>query len=194
MLLDKSIHYHAMRGLDEPWKRGRPDIVHSTLLFAQDSPLFQSGLVEVYIHVRDGRVFRVSREARLPKNYERFRGLMSQLLEHGRVPPGQGEALVYKVSDSLEDFVERHGGLILLSEEGKRLTPLGVVALSAATRLPLGVGAFPTGDFRQATRALARHIVSLLGGRRLMAWGVVARLIYELERIYGWSVGGSRRE
>ncbi|MEB3860318.1 MAG: 16S rRNA methyltransferase, partial [Desulfurococcales archaeon] len=166
------------------WKRGRPDIVHATLLFAQDSPLFPSGLLELYLHVRDGRVFKVSSEARLPKNYERFRGLMSQLLEHGRVPPGQESALVYKVSDSLEEFARPYGGLILLSERGRSVSALGALALSMTTCLPLGVGAFPAGDFRLETLSLAKHVVSLLGGKKLMAWGVVARLVYELEKLY----------
>ena len=183
MLLDKAIHYNAMRRLEESWKRGRPDIVHTTILFVEDSPLFGSGLIELYIHTRDDRVFRVANEARLPKNYERFKGLMSQLLERGEVPPGAEKALVYKAYNSLEDFVAAHNGLILLSEEGRRLTPLSTIVLSTATCLPLGVGAFPAGDFRPKTKALAKHKVSLLGGRRLMAWGVVARLIYEYERI-----------
>ncbi|MCE4612353.1 MAG: 16S rRNA methyltransferase [Desulfurococcales archaeon] len=183
MLLDKSIHYDAMRRLEERWKRGRPDIVHTTVLFIEDSPLFGKGMIELYIHVRDGRVFRVSGEARLPKNYERFKGLMAQLLKKGKVPPDAEKALVYEAYDTLEKFVEDHGGLVLLSEEGRGLSPLSAVALSIATCLPLGVGAFPAGDFRPKTKALAKYKVSLLGGKKLMTWGVVARLIYEYEKL-----------
>jgi len=73
LILDKSLHYKAMRGLEKKWKRGRPDIIHICLLLATDTPLTRMGVLEVYFHVLDGRVFKVRSDTRLPRHLERFK-------------------------------------------------------------------------------------------------------------------------
>lgn len=183
MLLDKSLHYNAMASLAEKWRRGRPDIVHTSLLVLLDTPLAARGLLEVYVHVYDGRVFKVEADTRIPKNYERFRGLMSQLLEVGRVPP-EGRPLIYETHGSLEEFVRDKGGLILLWERGRPSTPEAVVVRGLYTGLPLGIGAFPRGDFKRSTIRLARERYRILGGTPLKAWGVAGRLLYAAERLF----------
>lgn len=188
VLLDKSIHYNAMASLPQKWKRGRPDIVHTTLLVVTESPLFAAGLIEVYIHVYDGRVFRLDNRVRLPKNYERFKGLMAQLLREGRVPP-EGDPLIYEAYDSLRGLVKDYGGLILLWEKGNPATPEYVVSRGLATGMPLGIGAFPKGDFKRSTLRKSREKYSILGGISLKTWGVAGRVVYAFERIYNarWS-------
>ena len=184
MLLDKSLHYHAMAGLSRKWKRGRPDIVHTTLLVLLESPLAREGLLEVYLHVIDGRVFAFRRGVRPPKNYERFRGLMAQLLRLGRVPP-EGEPLIYKVADHLADFTGRFGGLILMWERGRPARPSEVVVRAMATGLPVGIGAFPRGDFERSTLRKAVESYSIAGGRPLTAWEVACRLVVAGEELAG---------
>lgn len=182
LLLDKSLHYNAMEVLPQKWKRGRPDIVHTTLMVLQDTLLPQE-MLEVYIHVLDGRVFRLSPNVRLPKNYERFKGLMAQLLEEGQVPP-RGEPLVWVEYNSLGELA-REMGLILLWERGKARRPGEVVARALATGMSLGIGMFPRGDFKRSTLRKAVEAYSIAGGRPLKAWGVAGRLLYSAERILG---------
>ncbi|NOZ89360.1 MAG: 16S rRNA methyltransferase [Crenarchaeota archaeon] len=184
MLLDKTLHYHAMAALPQKWKRGRPDIVHTTLLLLQDSLLNQAGLLEVYIHVYDGRVFHVKPETRLPKHYERFRGLMAQLLREERVPP-TGEPLIYKVADSLREFVEKRGRLILLWERGSPAAPGEIAAEAMETGAPVGIGMFPRGDFKRSTLRKALKAYSIAGGRPLKAWTVAYKLLCAAEAIHG---------
>ena len=50
ILLDISLHYHAMKKLRDRHKRGRPDIVHVSLLEALSSPLNLEGKLEVIVH------------------------------------------------------------------------------------------------------------------------------------------------
>jgi len=185
LLLDKSLHYNAMAVLPQKWKRGRPDIVHVTLLNILDSPLAERGLIEVYVHVYDGRVFRVEPHTRLPKNYERFKGLMAQLLREGRVPPG-GDPLIYKAYDSLAGLVEEYGRLILLWERGEPASPPMVAARGLATGAPLGIGMFPRGDFRRSTLRKAGEYYSLYRGTPLKAWTVASRILAALEEMYGY--------
>ncbi len=182
-LLDKTYHYYAMARLEEKWKRGRPDIVHVTLLLLQDSLLNMHGHLEVYIHVRDGRVFRVEPETRIPKHLDRFKGLMAQLLIHDRVPPQGDKALIYRVYDSLEEFVKDFGGLILLWERGRKSTPEHAVSEALETGYPLGIGMFPRGDFSRKTLRLAKRKYSFYGGIPLKAWTVAYRLLCAAERI-----------
>jgi rRNA small subunit pseudouridine methyltransferase Nep1 len=184
MLLDKTLHYHAMHMLPQKWKRGRPDIVHTTLLVLQDSMLNMQGLLEVYIHVYDGRVFRVAPETRLPKNYDRFKGLMAQLLAAGKVPP-TGEPLIWLEANSLKEFVEKRGRIILLHEKGKPATTRSVAREALETGLPIGIGMFPRGDFKRSTLRKAAKSYSLAGGRPLKAWTVACRIVSAAEEEAG---------
>jgi rRNA small subunit pseudouridine methyltransferase Nep1 len=151
MLLDKTLHYHAMAQLPQKWKRGRPDIVHTTLLVLQDSLLNQAGRLRVYIHVYDGRVYHVNPETRIPKHYERFRGLIAQLLRENRVPP-DGKPLIQLEAETLREFTAKHGKILLLDEKGEPATTAQAVRLSLQTRHPIGIGMFPRGEFRNTTR------------------------------------------
>jgi len=72
VLLDRSYHHAAMKGLEHSEKRGRPDIVHFALLEALGSPLNREGLLEVYVHTIDDNVITVDPETRLPRNCNRF--------------------------------------------------------------------------------------------------------------------------
>ncbi len=181
LILDKSLHYNAMSMLSQKWKRGRPDILHVSLLVATDTPLREKGLLRIYFQSYDGRIFRLADSVRIPKNYERFKGLMAQLLRGGRVPP-EGEPLIWQEYDSLKDYVRERGGLILLWEKGRDASPTFILSRAIVTGYPLGVGAFPRGDFKKSTLRKAREAYRIMGGIQLKTWGVVGRLIYAFER------------
>ena len=76
-----------MKKLEESERRGRPDIVHFALLEALGSPLNKERLLQTYVHTLKNHVITISPETRLPRNYDRFVGLMEQLFELGQVPP-----------------------------------------------------------------------------------------------------------
>jgi len=184
-LLDKTYHYYAMARLEEKWKRGRPDIVHFSLLLLQDSLLNQRGLLETYIHVRDDRVYYVKPETRLPKHYDRFKGLMAQLLIHDKLPPGSREPLVEKAADSLEELARRLGGLILLWERGEPKPLSRIVEEAIREELPIGVGMFPRGDFSKKVLRLATRRYRLRINTSLKAWSVLHYVLCEAEKQLG---------
>ncbi len=187
LILDKSLHYHAMEVLPQKWKRGRPDILHTSLLVATDTPLFEKGVIRIYFHVVDGRVFQLKPGVRIPKHLERFKGLMAQLLRLEKVPPS-GEPLIFKTHDSLREFVKEQGGLILLWERGVKASLSYVVARAYYTGYPIGIGAFPRGDFKRSTLRKAKEKYAIMEGRPLKTWGVVGRLIYTIERVMGFNI------
>jgi len=184
MLLDKSLHYSAMYSLPRKWKRGRPDIVHTTLLVLLESRAGRRGLIEVYMHTVSGEVYAFEPDEHIPKNYERFKGLMAHLLREGRVPPS-GRPLIYRVSSSLAGFLEEQGPLILLWERGRRSVEEEVVARALAAHGVVGIGAFPRGDFERSTLRKASEAYSIAGGEPLPAWSVACRLVNAYERIMG---------
>jgi rRNA small subunit pseudouridine methyltransferase Nep1 len=182
LILDKSLHYKAMRRLERKWKRGRPDIVHMCLLLAVESPLTRRGVVEVYFHVLDGRVFKVRSDARLPKHLERFKGVMADLLIAGKVPVDSPDPLIFKVSDSLEEFLARGERMIILWEKGELKSPEEIVEEAVLENALIGIGAFPRGDFEEEVLSLAYKRYAIAGGYPLTAWSVTARIVCELER------------
>ncbi len=174
-LLDAGIHWKAMRSLDSWWRRGRPDIVHLSLLNLTEKRPVLEGKVEVYLHVQDGRVFALAPDVRLPKNYERFKGLMAQVLRLNRAPP-EGRALIWKVADSLDGFLGNRK-LILLSEDARdEADPVEILRESERTGDPVGFGAFPRGYFSEGVKALASRFYKIRKGEPLKAWDVACAL------------------
>ncbi|MEM1927781.1 MAG: hypothetical protein QXS85_03480 [Acidilobaceae archaeon] len=184
MLLDKSIHYKAMRELEKRWKRGRPDILHACLLALSDTPLRAENALDVYFQVFDGRVFAISSITRLPKTYERFKGVIASALVREKIVDDSGRPLILKVADSLPEFLEKTGyELFLLWEKGEKARLEDVARILVETSGALGIGCFPRGDFETETLSLAKRKFSLLCGESLTAWGATFRVLTLLEKI-----------
>lgn len=186
LLLDVSYHYSAMRGLWEREKRGRPDIVHFSLLEALGSPLAQHGLLQVFVHTRAGVSIRIALGTRLPRNYERFSGLFEQVLKAGRAPL-TGESLLTAEKESLGNLLIDIGAAkrFLLRENAPHLSlkQLGAALYDAGDAVIL-VGAFPHGGFDSVTRSLA-DVEASIYPEALEAWTVVSRTLGVLEELHG---------
>lgn len=185
ILLDTSIHYHAMKNLKYREKRGRPDIIHVSLLNALSSPLNIEGKLRIYIHTINDYVIFVRRDVRIPRNYNRFVGLMEQLLVKGKVPPESENPLLYVKDMSLRDLIESlDRKLILLCETGVLTDPLHLAKKIKDKPYIIGIGGFPHGDFSKEVYNLAHDIVSIYP-KILDTWVVVSRIIEAYERVLG---------
>jgi rRNA small subunit pseudouridine methyltransferase Nep1 len=183
LLLDRSLHHSAMRRLDDNEKRGRPDIIHFALLEALGSPLNKEGLLKVYIHTNKDYVITVDPSTRLPRNYNRFIGLMEQLFQLGKVP-SEGEALLTLEHKTLQQLLtETEADYILaFSRAGKQKTLQDAVSSLQSKRRPaVIVGGFPHGHFSETAVKLADEVVCV-DSEMLEAWTVTSRVIYEYER------------
>ncbi|QOJ78193.1 16S rRNA methyltransferase [Infirmifilum lucidum] len=187
ILLDKSIHYPAMKRLKDHEKRGRPDIVHVCLLNAHSSRLNREGLLRVIIHTIRGEVIEIDPMTRIPRNYLRFTGVMEQLLVKGRVPPKGDTVLMRRLGSRLRDEIRNRGidFVVLLNEGGTLITPRRLAETLAAHERPaFVVGAFPRGDFSEEVYGVVDQVYSL-GNMLLDAWYVVSRIIASLEDVVG---------
>ncbi|MEM2110543.1 MAG: 16S rRNA methyltransferase [Candidatus Bathyarchaeia archaeon] len=185
IILDRSLHHSAMKTLKDGEKRGRPDIVHLSLLEALGSPLNKEGLLKVYVHTFNDYVISVSPQTRLPRNYNRFIGLMEQLFEYGRAPP-RGMPLLTMEKRSFSGLVEiiKPTYIIAFSRIGKpAILDETISNLINEENLLAIVGGFPSGHFTEAIQSLADEVLCI-DPEMLEAWTIVSRLIYEYERAF----------
>ncbi|KAJ7418622.1 Ribosomal RNA small subunit methyltransferase NEP1 [Pitangus sulphuratus] len=74
----------------------RPDITHQSLLMLMDSPLNRAGLLQVYIHTQKNVLIEVNPQTRIPRTFDRFCGLMVQLLHKLSVRAADGPQKLLK--------------------------------------------------------------------------------------------------
>jgi len=187
MILDRSYHHHAMLKLPNNEKRGRPDIVHFSLLSALGTPLNLEGLLKVYVHTTANYVIDVNPKVRLPRNYNRFVGLIEQLFQYGRVPPKSGEPLLKLEKKTLKELITQVNPVYVLAftRKGKMQTLEEAVSkLAEKENSAVIVGGFPHGSFSEETLKLADE-TACIDPETLEAWTVTARIIYEYEKIIG---------
>jgi rRNA small subunit pseudouridine methyltransferase Nep1 len=180
ILLDRSLHHQAMKTLPKAEKRGRPDIVHITLLEALGSPLNREGMLETYVHTVGDYVIAVNPETRLPRNYNRFVGLMEQLFETGRVPPDSQTPLLTLKPMRLDKLLEtvNPSKTILMVEDGRPVKLRELAETITSEEKPaVIVGGFPHGDFEPETRRLADIEYSIYNGKPLETWTVVSHIL-----------------
>ncbi|XP_060578926.1 ribosomal RNA small subunit methyltransferase NEP1-like [Ruditapes philippinarum] len=75
----------------------RPDITHQCLLMLLDSPLNRAGLLQVYIHTEKNVLIEVNPQTRIPRTFDRFSGLMVQLLHKLSIHAADGPQKLLKV-------------------------------------------------------------------------------------------------
>ena len=184
IILDDSKHHTAMRKLYRAEKRGRPDILHTCLLVALDSPLKD---LSVHIHTFDGKIIRVSRDVRLPRNYNRFVGLMEDLFEKKRIISGSepGKKTLLEITDmSLHDLLSSLKCHVVVMDER------GEIGLEKALKRDIAVciGTYPYGEFEEKTIRVLENFnpqfVSI-SEERLTGLYVTCKVLCEYERMFG---------
>lgn len=187
LILDQSYHHAAILRLGASGVgRGRPDIVHFSLLTALGSPLNSEGELECFVHTRDDHVITVDSRARLPRNTDRFTSLLEQLYENSVVPTS-GRPLMSLSEESLPELLHelKPDKAVGLSVRGIQ-SPLEKVTdeMGRAKKPAVLVGGFPSGHFSHRTVGLAEEIFQI-DRRSLDAWTVVGRTVYDFERSIG---------
>lgn len=146
ILLDANLHHSAMFGLEDADRRGRPDIVHVCLLYLLDSRLSRKGMLRVYVHTRNDEIIFINPETRIPRNYNRFCGLMEKLLKEEKIE-ADGLILLERSKGSVKTLVgEISPDLVYqLHEKGDRRDIYE--SLCKAREPCVIIGGFPHGDF-----------------------------------------------
>ena len=186
MILDQSYHYAAIQRLGrQGLGRGRPDIAHFSLLMALGSPLNLDGQLRTIIHTRDNKIIRVSPRTRLPRNTDRFVSLLEQLYAE-KIIPEVGPPLLSLETGNLSSIARELKGdmVVALTTQGVNKTMAEIAdKLSNRKKPVLLIGAFPEGHFSKETLQIANETYRI-HRRRLEAWTVVGRAIYDFERAF----------
>jgi len=184
LLLDRSLHHAAMRMLKDADRRGRPDIIHFCLLEALGSILCREGMLEIYVHTIEDRVITLNPRVRLPRIYDRFKGLIEKLYVDGAVESG-GVTLLKLQRMNISRLISGVQPSIVAgtSERGSLMPPhrLGEM-LSGYEKPLLLVGAFPHGEFKASTARQAGMLVSIYR-KPIEAWTVVSRVLAGTEEV-----------
>jgi rRNA small subunit pseudouridine methyltransferase Nep1 len=170
-----------------PWseKRGRPDIVHFSLLEALGSPLNKEGLLQVYVHTISNCIISINPETRLPRNYDRFVGLLEQLFKLGQIPSNGPALLTLVENTTLPKLVKRikPDYTVAFSRAGIFKTLQECVSAFIDKKNPLViVGGFPHGTLSTDSRRLADEVVAI-DREMLETWTLTARIVYEYEKL-----------
>ena len=163
-ILDVSIHNHLMHDMSDKNKRGRPDIIHTALLLALGSRLNKRGGLRIYVHTRNNEIISFDPKVRIPRNYNRFKGLMNQLFEIKKIPPNSSETLISIKKQTLEDFIHQVNPdlTFLFTEKGVSYTKNDILNLFLEKeKIVFLIGGFPHGDFSQDVFKLATTKISI---------------------------------
>lgn len=181
MMLDSSYHYRAMTKIKDSNKRGRPDIVHFSLLNLLGAPLIKENPdeIRILIHTYNGTIIEINPETRIPKHYPRFIGLMEQLLTKGEIR-NKDESLMWiienlSLSELLKDIPENQR--LLLTHSGESIELESYFKKKSNQNLCTIIGCFSHGNFSSEIEELTNNKISI-SNQHLEAWTVFARIVF----------------
>ncbi len=151
VMFDMGYHSNFTKGLTDIEKRGRPDIVHFALLSCFGSILAREQRLKVLIHTYKDKVIEINPEARLPKNIDRFNGLILQLFKGKKIPLDSSNPLMVLTEQSLIELLSelrpKHDLIIEFSVKGEQLSSSDYSKIIFNATNPLLIfGAFPHGE------------------------------------------------
>lgn len=190
IILDGAIHRPLVESLKDAEKRGRPDIIHHSLLNLMYSPLLLENKVKAFIHTRNDLCIQIPSKWRIPVNYNRFIGLFSQLLLKKRVPLS-GEPILTAKHCSLEKLLQPFDDSEIIlcdvpTKDKEDVFPMkNLKDISLLSSKVFLIGGFQRGDAElhsldSSTSTQNWSVLSLYNEVK-PAWVITAKIIYWLE-------------
>ena len=181
ILLDNSWHFAAMKGLENEIKRGRPDIVHLTLLSLCTTPAFYENKIKVFVHTLKDEVISLNNKTRLPKSYHRFQGLMEKLLVAKTIKSDE-EILMEVKNSSLSELISeiQPTQIIGLTTKGQKIS-LENLFDKINDNSCVVIGGFQKSHFSDSVGSKIDQLVSI-DSKSLDSHIVTARILYEYEK------------
>lgn len=181
ILLDNSWHFAAMKGINNEIKRGRPDLVHFSILEATTIPLYLQNKIKIYIHTIDDKVIYIGENVHIPKSYHRFEGLIEKLFLEKTIRFDTSILLEIKEKSFSELINEiKPSKIIGFSTKGK-LSSFEKISSEISDNTCLIIGGFQKGHFSESTKNKINHLFSV-DNLSYEAHVVIARILYEYEK------------
>ena len=181
ILLDNSWHFAAMKGMNNEIKRGRPDLVHFSILEATTIPLYFQNKIKIYIHTIDNKVIYIGENVRIPKSYHRFEGLFEKLFLEQIIRSDDNILLEIKEKSFAELINEIMPSKIIgFSTKGEHGS-FEKISSKISDNTCIVIGGFQKGHFSESTKSKINHLFSI-GDLSYEAHVVIARILYEYEK------------
>lgn len=181
ILLDNSWHFAAMKGITNEIKRGRPDMVHFSILEATTIPLYLKNKMNLFVHTIDDKVIYFGSNVHVPKSYHRFEGLIEKLYREKKITTNYDVLLEIKektFSDLLDEI--NPSKVIGFSTKG---TPSSYekIAANISDDACIVLGGFQKGHFSDSIAKKTSNLYSV-GDESFEGHVVVSRILYEYEK------------
>ena len=182
ILLDNSWHFAAMKGIDNEMKRGRPDLVHFSILEATTIPLYLKNKMKLYVHTVDDRVISFGKNVHIPKSYHRFEGVIEKLYQEEKVTTKDNDVLLEIKDKTFQELIEEinPSKVIGFSTNGS-LSTYEKIAKEIDDNTCIVVGGFQKGHFSDSVENKITDLYSV-GNESFEGHVVVARMLYEYEK------------
>ncbi len=181
ILLDNSWHFAAMKGIKNEIKRGRPDLVHFSILEATTIPLYLQSKMKLFVHTTDEKIIYFGQNVHVPKSYHRFEGLIEKLYQEKTIL-ANGETLLEIKEKSFSELLDeiRPSRVIGFSTQG---TPNSYenIAKEISDDACIVFGGFQKGNFSDSIKSKINTLYSV-GNESFEGHVVVARMLYEYEK------------
>ena len=181
ILLDNSWHFAAMKGITNELKRGRPDLVHFSILEATTIPLYHKNKFKLYVHTIDDKVIYFGQNVHVPKSYHRFEGVIEKLYLEKKIMANNDVLLELKdktFSELLDEI--KPSEVIGFSTKGESST-YEKIASEISDNACIIIGGFQKGHFSESIENKFNNLFSV-GNESFEGHVIVSRILYEYEK------------
>ena len=181
ILLDNSWHFAAMKGIKNEIKRGRPDLVHFSILEATTIPLYLQNKLKLFVHTIDDKVIHFGQNVHVPKSYHRFEGLIEKLYQEKKIIANNDVLLEIK-EQTFSELLEQinPSKTIGFSTKGTSKS-YEKIAAEIIDETCVVLGGFQKGHFSDSVENKINDLYSV-GDESFEGHVVIARILYEYEK------------
>ena len=181
ILLDNSWHFAAMKRIENEMKRGRPDLVHFSILEATAIPLYLQNKMKLYVHTLDDKVISFGKNVHIPKSYHRFAGVIEKLYQEKEITTKDDVLLEIEEKTFSELLDEINPSKVLgFSTKGANST-YEKIAKDMPDDACIVIGGFQKGHFSDLIENKITDLYSV-GDESFEGHVIVARMLYEYEK------------
>jgi len=181
ILLDNSWHFAAMKGIKNEMKRGRPDLIHFSILEATTIPLYLQNKMKLFVHTTDDKVIYFGQNIHVPKSYHRFEGLIEKLYQEKKIIANNDVLLEIKEKTFSELLDEINPSKVIGFSTKGTLSSYEKIAAKISDDTCIVIGGFQKGHFSDSIENKISDLYSI-GDESFEGHVIVARILYECEK------------
>jgi rRNA small subunit pseudouridine methyltransferase Nep1 len=170
-----------MKGIKNEMKRGRPDLVHFSILEATTIPLYLENKIKLYVHTIDDKVISFGENVHLPKSYHRFAGVIEKLYQEKQIVTNNDVLLEIK-DQSFSELIDEINPTKVIGFSTKGISSsYEKIAAEISDNSCLVIGGFQKGHFSDSIEDKITNLYSV-GDESFEGHVVVSRILYEYEK------------